>query len=304
MASVTIVDRPEAQFRISKSRQRPKQRWMLPREHGAYAAFLFPVLTVLAAGRPTLEGWLLIFASCAFFLAHEPMLVVLGLRGSRVKRERGTTARGWLVLYGFAALVLGVTGLWIAAQEVQYAAMVPLVFALMAFMLSGEGLGKTPPGQAVIAIALALVALPVGLACGLSFATSICVVGVWALVGMLGTSVVRLTLDRTKLQARPDDLARAQWRAAATLGVSLVVIGAAVAAPVVDRLPLWVLAAAWPTAIAAALILLVGPQPGRLRTIGWTLVGANVCTWLGVVGVLRLLAGVDAFWNAVSFPYF
>ena len=100
------------------------------------------------------------------------------------------------------------------------------------------------------------------------------------------------------------DLARARWRAVSALVVSVTVVGAAVAAPFVNRLPLWILAAAWPTAIAAAVILLVRPRAGRFRSIGWALVGANTCTWLAIVAILRLPAGVDALSSAVPFPYF
>lgn len=303
MASVTIDDRQQQRVRSSNNRQRSMQRWMFPREHGAYAALAFPVFTVLVAGRPTLEAWLLTFAAFAMFLAHEPLVVVLGVRGPRAERKRGATASRLLTSYGIVALCLGAGGLWLSEEPVHYAATVALVFALGGFMLSGEGLGRTSLGQAVIVTALALVALPVGLACGLSFPVSVYVVGVWALVGMLGASVVQLNVDRARRRAKTDP-ARTRWRTAAALGVSLVVVGAAFAAPFAGLLSLWVLAAASPTAIAAVWMISADPRPGRLRTIGWTLVGANVCTFLAVIGVLRLLAGPDEFSNSLVFPYF
>ena len=287
-----------------RSGRRPGgRRSMLPREHGAYAALLFPVLTVVAAGQPTVVAWLLIAAAGVLFLAHEPMLVILGRRGSRIARERAATARILLALYGVAGLVLGGAGLWIASRSVQITALAPLSFALMTFVFSSEGLAKTGIGQALVASALSLVALPVGLACGLTFAVSICVAGAWTLVGLIGSAVVRLTVERNK-RARHADAIRYRYRSLSALAVSMAVVAAAMAAPFVNQLPLWIFAAAWPSGLVSAGILIVRPSTARLRRIGWALVAANTCTFLGIVGVLRLLGGLDAFANAVFAPYF
>lgn len=300
-----LADRaPNAQpIAARRGRRRGGRRSMLPREHGAYASLLFPILTVVVVGHPTEVAWLLITAAALLFLAHEPMLAILGRRGSRIARDRRGKARALLALYGAAGLVLGGGGLWMASRDVQFTAVAPLSFAAMAFLFSARGLAKTGVGQALVACAFSLVALPVGLACGLTFAVSICVAGAWALVGLIGSAAVQLTVDRNK-RAGDANAIQYRYRSISTLAACMAVVAAAMASPFVNELPLWILAAAWPSALVSAVIVVVRPSTARIRRIGWALVGANTCTFVGMVGVIRLLGGLDAFANAVFAPYF
>ena len=86
--------------------------------------------------------------------------------------------------------------------------------------------------------------------------------------------------------------------------LTLLMIAGAFVAPGTNRLSLWVLAAALPTIIVAAVIVVARPKANRLRTIGWALAAADVCTWIGVVTVIRTLDAVREAGSTVTFPYF
>ena len=68
----------------------------LPKEHGAYGQVAFPLATAFGVAGVSTDGLLLSATVIAGFLAHEPAAIVLGLRGSRAKRELGASAIVWL----------------------------------------------------------------------------------------------------------------------------------------------------------------------------------------------------------------
>ena len=81
---------------------------LLPKEHGAYGQISFPLVAAFAVGGVSAGGLLIASALIAGFLAHEPALVMLGLRGPRAKRELWNRAAVWLVcslLIGGAAAI-------------------------------------------------------------------------------------------------------------------------------------------------------------------------------------------------------
>ncbi len=79
---------------------------LLPREHGAYAELGFPLLSGLVLGSPGAASWLFVAAAILLFLANEPLVILLGVRGRRAREEMGPAAR---------RLVLGLGGLGAAA---------------------------------------------------------------------------------------------------------------------------------------------------------------------------------------------
>ncbi len=103
------------------------QRKMVPREHGAYAELLFPIVSVFLGGAPTTSTWLLAIGAIAVFLANEPLLVLFGQRGTRMKREESGRAKRALLIFCMVALVAGIAGLLLATRPVQYAVGVPLL---------------------------------------------------------------------------------------------------------------------------------------------------------------------------------
>ena len=67
----------------------PKKPSLLPKEHGAYAELSFPLVTGLALGEPNLASFSLGLAAVLFFLANEPVAVLLGARGEAPQRPTG-----------------------------------------------------------------------------------------------------------------------------------------------------------------------------------------------------------------------
>ena len=59
-------------------RRDPARLW--PREHGAYGKIALPVVPMLAMA-PSWAGLAFTVAASACFLAHEPILVLIGHRG-------------------------------------------------------------------------------------------------------------------------------------------------------------------------------------------------------------------------------
>ena len=102
---------------------------MMPREHGAYAQIAFPLVTALALGSPNATALLLLISIVAVFLLHEPLLVLTGARGGRVKREAEGQAWRTAAVLVVVALAVGGLGLWLAPREARLSALIPLAVA-------------------------------------------------------------------------------------------------------------------------------------------------------------------------------
>ena len=87
-----------------------------PREHGAYVELLAPLLTALLFLPFSTASLAYASAACALFLAHEPCLVLLGLRGARTRGLLAGPAMGRLVgcavSFGVSAVSSGFAVVW------------------------------------------------------------------------------------------------------------------------------------------------------------------------------------------------
>ncbi len=279
------------------------ERRMIPREHGAYAELLFPIVTVLLGGRPSGSTWLLALGVIASFLANEPLLVLVGQRGTRMKREEGERAKRALLIFVMVALGAGLSGLALAPQPAQIAVVLPLLLGGTLVMLAIQGLERSLFGEALAATALSSVAIPLGLSAGLGLTASLAVALIWAVTSLLGTSVVRLTVARTKAKTDHERRMVATKRSALIL-VCLVVIAVGVSAPFGSRVGLWVLAAAVPVAVVVLVMAALRPTARRLRLMGWSLVAANLLSLIAVVTTLKIIQDFDAVEPTLPFPMF
>ena len=279
------------------------QRKMVPREHGAYAELLFPIVTVFLGGSPTTSTWLLAIGAIAAFLANEPLLVLFGQRGTRTKREESDRARRALLIFGLVALGAGVAGLVLAPTVVQYAVVVPLVLGAALVMLAIQGLERSMVGEGLAAATLSSIAIPLGLSAGLDLTSTLAVALIWLVTSLLGTAVVRLTVARTKAKT-DEELARVRFKRALLVLVSLAVIAVGVAAPYGSQVGLWVLAAAVPVAVVVLVLAALQPTARRLRLIGWSLVAANLCSLIAVVTTLKIIQDFKAVEPTLPFPMF
>ena len=144
-----------------------KQRSMWPKEHGAWAQLAIPLVTALVAGRPTIAAALFAVAGCAAFFAHEPGAILLGVRGTRARREESARARQWLASTSAITALFGLLAFALAPPDARLFAFAALALAVLAALLLYERKERTRGGEVVAASALAGAAAPVGSACGL-----------------------------------------------------------------------------------------------------------------------------------------
>jgi len=279
------------------------QRKMVPREHGAYAELLFPIAAVLLGGLPTAPTWLLAVGAVAAFIANEPLLVLLGQRGDRSKREEGERARRALLLFVLIALGAGIAGLLLAPPAVQYAVGLPLVLGVSVVMLAVQGLERSMVGEVLAAGTLSSVAVPLGLSAHLGWTATLAVALIWLVISLLGTAVVRLTVARAEAKSE-DERRNARVKRAFLIAACLLVLVVGVAAPFGSRVGLWILAAALPVAVVVLAMAALKPTDRRLRLMGWSLVGANLCSLIAVVTTLKIIQDFKVIEPTLPFPMF
>ena len=279
------------------------ERRMIPREHGAYAELLFPIVTVFLGGSPTMATWLLAVGAIAAFLANEPLLVLVGQRGTRLQRTDGERAKRALLIFVMFALLAGVAGILMAPRSAQLSVVLPALLGGTLILLAVQGLERSLFGEGLAAAALSSIAVPLGLTAGLGLAPSLAVALIWAVTALLGTSIVRLTIARTK--AKTDEERRLVALKRSLLIIEcLVVIGIGVASPFGSRLGLWVLAAAVPVALDMLVMAAFRPTARRLRLMGWSLIAANLLSLIAVVTTLKIIQDFDSVEPTLPFPMF
>jgi hypothetical protein len=240
-----------------------------------------PLATGLALGRPGVVAVLLTGAVVLAFLAHEPLLVVLGQRGQRVKDALGARARRRLVALGAGAASCGLAALALAPVAVRLAALAPAVLGAPVLPLVAARLEKTVAGELLVAAALSACAAPIALAAGAPAPWAWGAVITWFLSFAAATLPVQATLlwARTKGARERRPLAAA---GAAAIGVG------ALAAAAAGPLPWPAALAVLPTAIAAVVVALARVRPQQFTRVGWSLVGASIAALAVLVVGFRL----------------
>lgn len=252
----------------------------MPREHGAYAEAAFPLVTALALGGIGPAPALLSVAIVCLFLAHEPLMVMIGARGGRARRETGERARRRATILTALALVAGALGLWLAPTIARAAALIPVGFGALLVPLVLKRREKTLLGELIVALALSSALVPVALAGGVELRDAVIASAVWAVIFALATVTVRAVIANAKKRAGPDRMPRAAplLSAAAIAGVLLL-------API-PGVPTLAAAAVLPAAIVALCFGALRIHPRYLRAMGWSLVASNV------LALAALLAGL------------
>jgi len=218
---------------------------------------------MVAGGALSLAGWGWAVAVTAAFLAHEPLLVLLGQRGGRVKRQLEQPARRRL---GQLAVVTGAgaTGFWLLADApARWSALPAVVLAVAVLPFVWKGREKTLAGELVVGLALASAAAPALVAAGRP-AAALLAAGTWALIFSLATVTVRAVVA----QQRATGVVRGR-RVAGALAVLVLVTGLALGQWQV--LPRPAVLAPMPIALLALQLALRPPPATRLKRIGWAL---------------------------------
>ncbi|MGD2215194.1 MAG: YwiC-like family protein [Gemmatimonadales bacterium] len=261
------MEKPLAADRVKRAGRGPS---LLPREHGAYAQLGFPLLTALALGDLRLAPLLLVVGIIATFLVHEPVMVLSGGRGGRAKREGGDRARRRGATLVSAAVIAGLSGLWLAPPLARYSAVFPIALGLLLAPLTLNRQEKTLIGELLAAVTLSSTMIPVALAGGAGVFETLVAFVVWSVVFSLGTITVRAIIARAKKATQP-------YRAVHLAPMlSAIAIAIALGLAIGSDVPPLAAVAVVPTAFAALIFGLLGIHPRNLRRLGWSLVASNV----------------------------
>lgn len=234
-----------------------------------------PIATSLVVSDLSLPAVLLSLSVVCGFLAHEPLLVLLGRRGARARRDMHKGATIWFVTTAVAAVFLGVSATWLMPDEIRWSIMMP---AMPAGFLGGTivaGREKSLPGAAALAFSFA--AYPISLASNAPRGTAVAIAAVFAIVFVVGTLTVRGILASMRRGGRGPGTRPARIWVPLVGATALTTLAAAASRSVVP----WVaLPAAVPGIVAAVLISNHPLAPLRLPTVGWTLAGASAAATL------------------------
>lgn len=240
---------------------------LLPREHGAYAELGFPLLSGLLLGSPGAAAALFVAAAVLLFLANEPLVVLLGVRGRRAQQELAAQARRSLAFLGALGATAGMAALWLAPPEARGLALVPAAFAagLVPVVLSRNL--KTLPGEFVAGAAFSAMHLPVAAAGGASGPALWGPPLLWFAVTVSATLAVHAIKSRVT-GATPWVVPAATWTARLALLAALAA---------------WLWLPGWRSVALAACLPLAGVvavnrlalSPRKLKHVGWAVVAAN-----------------------------
>ena len=245
---------------------------MLPREHGAYGQLLFPLVTSFAVAGLSITATIIGLIVVAGFLAHEPLLVLLGRRGVRAQRDRRGAAIAALAAAAIVAIGCTVLALVLAPRSMWWSFLLPILpGACLAIAIALE-LEKRALGEVTAALTFSFAAVPMCLASGASTTTAISISIAFAAIFVTATLAVRVVILRVRGGGDP----RAVRATRLTVLTLASVIGIAlVAATARHTMPWPTIAAAAPGLIGAVWLALRPPSPARLRTVGWTLVATS-----------------------------
>jgi hypothetical protein len=238
---------------------------MFPKEHGAYGQLLFPLITALAVGRPGAAAFAFAAAVVLAFVAHEPLLVLLGQRGARARHDDGARAIRWFTASGLASAGLAVFAIATMPRVAQHAVVFCAALAAILFAIILTRREHTTAGEMLSACTLASLALPAALAAHTTHAVAVTCVVVFAAAFITGTICVRAVIMHTRRP--PASASRIAGALTATGAIaSLAFFGAIGFA---SSIAPW---AALPVCAAGVALVVKPPSAHHLRIVGWTLV--------------------------------
>lgn len=255
------------------------KRSLLPREHGAYGQLAFPAASALLLGRPSLSSLLLVVSAVAAFLGHEPLVVLLGRRGPRARREDGARAARALALAAGTAIVSAAVALALASPEARLSIVPTAILGIVATGLVLTAHEKTLGGETLVASALSSLALPVAVMAGVSWRAA----GTAAIAWVLSFSIATLGVREVLAQSR------GQGNKLSTIALSLGALGLGLALAARGALPWQGPLAALPFLVLCVPLVLRAPHPRHLKRVGWGLMAAS-----GVTLAILLASGVGS----------
>jgi YwiC-like protein len=255
---------------------------MLPREHGAYSQMVLPLATSFLVCGVTLAAALTGVAVLLGFLAHEPLMVLLGRRGMRVRGEVARRARTTLTIIGAAMIAVGGAAILLAPVQARAWFALPLIPATIVAVGVMRKQEKSGPVEIAVALAFSLAAAPIALTAGAPVATAISIAVAFAVVFVAGVLAVRVAILKVRAGGNPRAVRQTRAALATLAAIALAGLGASVARAILPWAPL---AAVVPGIVVAAMFAFRTTAP-RLKTVGWTLMSASTAA------ALMLIAGL------------
>jgi len=254
---------------------------MLPKEHGAYGQLAFPLITALVVTGPARASILTALAVVALFLAHEPVLVLLGHRGRRARETHAQRSWWWLntaLVVGTASAILAIDE---TAPDLRWTFLVALVTAAWLAYAAIRGREKTSLGETGAAIAFAAAALPICAGAAKPLIGAAIAVA-FALLFVLATLAVRVIVLRTRGGGNPQAARRTR---AATFAVAVGGMLVTLAAASDAVIPWSTVAAILPGIVFVSALAAFPPPAMRLKKVGWTLVAVSALTSVLLIAV-------------------
>ncbi len=239
-----------------------------PKEHGAYGQLLIPLLVGLFSPVPTIASGLLALGAVAAFLAHEPVLVVLGHRGPKARRTLLEPARKRIVLLATVAVLAIAGGIALAPSALPALLLVSALGVGLSYLIHQRS-EKTPLGEVLAASTLSGFGFVTGVAGKSTVGAAALVWLAWIIGFASATGAVHAVLGKHKRGERRSSLL--MLTAASLLCMTLVWLQA------------YTVLTCLPVVFIAWVVALVAPHPRHLKKVGWALVAATVTTALLMV---------------------
>jgi len=246
--------------------------FLVPREHGAYGQLAFPLLTSFAVAGVSRPSLLIATSAIAGFLAHEPLLVLLGRRGARAQRDHHRPAIIALAVESTIGAAAGLSAIVLASREMRWSLLLPLApAALLAIAIAIEH-EKRALGEVAAAVTFSSVAVPIALAASASLRVALGIAIAFAAIFVTATLAVRVVILRVRGGGKP----RAERNTRITVWIVSAALLASIAWASARHVTPWAtMAAAAPGVVGAVWLSMRPPSPAYLRTVGWTLVATS-----------------------------
>jgi len=238
------------------------------------------LITAMAVGRPGVAAWSFAAAAVCAFLAHEPLLILLGQRGPCARRERQDDAVRWFAAFATVSAALGAVAFVLMTPIARLAVVVPIAFALILAGLIFAHQERTTIGEAVSAMTLASVAIPLAVASGASMTTAVTCAAAFGSGFVTATICVHAVIAHARCPPGTRPRATAILMTLALLSILVSLRSRGLVASVAP----W---AAAPLLVVGAALAAVPPSARQLRIIGWTLVATTAATSLVLIAALR-----------------
>ena len=259
---------------------------MLPREHGAYSQMVLPLATSLIVSHGAAPSLMIAIAVICGFLAHEPLLVLLGGRGVRAKQVAGARAAIWFSGTAMAAIAAGSAAFTRAAPTVRWSFLLPLVPASWVAASLFASCEKRASAEIAVALAFAFTSVPMCLAAGLSAAEAFSVGIVFGSVFVTGVLCVRAIVLAKRGGGRPTASRETRLLLVAVAAVTVIGLGLGVSSATLH----WTTLLAVTPGLVAAVTLATRRSPPPLRTVGWSLALTSATAALILIGPARHLS--------------